>query len=454
MIVMKFGGTSVDGPERMRGVAAIVHGRQAERPVVVTSAMAGVTNQLQRLTETALAGDRAAMEDEADRLARRHREAAASIAPSDPALVERIDAHLRELRVLLRGVRLLGTATPRSSDQVLGYGELLAQELLAAALRETGAPGRVVDSREVVITDDQFGSARPQLAATRERARERVAPLVVAGKIPVLGGYLGATPEGIPTTLGRGGSDLSGSVLGLALDATAVEIWTDVDGLMTADPRVVPAARVLEQVTFREAAEMAGFGAKVLHPASIDPAIHGGLPVVVRNSLAPERPGTRIGATGSTAPAVRAVASRAPLQLVALRAPGRLREEGFFAEVLRTVDRPGMQPLAVLPGPVWLELLIPADPALAPAIDALERYGEVRCAPGLALVAVVGEGLAEAPSQWQRVIAAAGGIPLRRLIQGPHGASLGLLTDEERAKDLVRALHRALFEGAPGEGAR
>ena len=127
--------------------------------------------------------------------------------------------------------------------------------------------------------------------------------------------------------------------------------------------------------------------------------------------------------------------------------------QGFFAEVLRTVDRPGLQPLAVLPGPVWLELLIPADPALAPAIDALERYGEVRCSPGLALVAVVGEGLADAPAQWQRVIAAAAGIPLRRLIQGPHGASLGLLTEEERAKDLVRALHRALFESAPREDA-
>jgi aspartate kinase len=451
VIVMKFGGTSVDGAERMRGVAAIVRGRLPERPVVVTSAMAGVTNQLQRLTETALSGDRAAMEDEADRLARRHRETALAIAPGDAALVERLDAHLRDLRVLLRGVRLLGTATPRSSDQVLGYGELLAQELLAAALRVAGAPGQVVDSREIVITDDHFGSARPQLAETRARARERLAPLAESGAVPVLGGYLGATPEGIPTTLGRGGSDLSGSVLGLALDAAAIEIWTDVDGLMSADPRVVPAARVLEQATFREAAEMAGFGAKVLHPASIDPAIHGGLPVVVRNSLAPERPGTRIGATGSTAPAVRAVASRAPLQLVALRAPGRLREEGFFADVLRTVDRPGLQPLAVMPGPVWLELLIPADPALAPALDALERYGEVRCTPGLALVAAVGEGLADAPDQWRRVLAAAGGIPLRRLVQGPHGASLGLLTGEERAAELVRALHRALFEGAPGE---
>ncbi len=451
MIVMKFGGTSVDGPERMRGVAAIVRGRHVEQPVVVTSAMAGVTNQLQRLTETALAGDRATMEDEADRLARRHRDVAQAIAPGDAALVERLDAHLRELRVLLRGVRLLGTATPRSSDQVLGYGELLAQELLAAALRVAGTPGLVVDSREVVITDDQFGSARPQLAATRERARSRVTPHVAAGDVPVLGGYLGATPEGIPTTLGRGGSDLSASVLGLALDATAVEIWTDVDGLMTADPRVVPTARVLDQVTFREAAELAGFGAKVLHPASIDPAIHGGLPVVVRNSLAPERSGTRIGATGSTAPAVRAVASRAPLQLVALRAPGRLREAGFFAEVLRIVDRPGLQPLAVLPGPVWLELLLPADPSLAPAIDALERCGEVRCTPGLALVAVVGEGLAEAPAQWQRVIAAADGVPLRRLIQGPHGASLGLLTDEEHAKELVRTLHGVLFGGSPQE---
>lgn len=449
---MKFGGTSVDGPERMRGVAAIVAARRAESPVVVTSAMAGVTNQLQRLTETALAGDRAAVEEDAGRLASRHRDTARALAPEDRRLEEQLDERNRELRVLLRGVRLLATATPRASDQVLGFGELLAQDLLAAALRAIGAPAVAVDSREVVITDETFGAARPDLEATRKRAAAIVAPLVAEGKIPVLGGYLGATPEGIPTTLGRGGSDLSASVLGLALDAAGVEIWTDVDGLMTADPRVVPQARLLRHATFREAAELAGLGARVLHPASIDPAIHAGLPVVVRNSLAPERPGTRIGPTGATMPQIRAVASRGPLQLIALRAPGRLREGGFFPEVLALVDLPGLQPVAVMPGPVWLELLLPATPELGPAIDALERFGEVRSTPRLALVAVVGEGLADAPARWVGTIQAAGEIPLVRLIQGPHGASLGLLTREERAPELVRALHRALFEDGAGEG--
>ncbi len=451
---MKFGGTSVDGPERMRGVAEIVAARRAEFPVVVTSAMAGVTNQLQRLTETALGGDRTAVEEDAGRVAARHRETAAILAPGDHRLEEQLDERLRDLRVLLRGVRLLGTATPRASDQALGFGELLAQDLLAAALRKAGAPAVVVDSREVVITDDNFGAARPDLEATRARAAAVVSPLLAAGKIPVLGGYLGATPEGIPTTLGRGGSDLSASVLGLALGADGVEIWTDVDGLMTADPRVVPEARVLGHASFREAAELAGLGARVLHPASIDPAIHAGLPVVVRNSLSPDRPGTRIDPTGATTPEVRAVASRGPLQLVALRAPGRLRRGGFFPEVLALVDLPGLQPVAVMPGPVWLELLLPASPELGPAIDALERFGEVRSTPRLALVAVVGEGLTDAPARWARIIEAAGEIPLLRLVQGPLGASLGLLTREDRAPDLVRALHRSLFEQGGGKGAR
>ncbi|MBP7149716.1 MAG: aspartate kinase, partial [Acidobacteria bacterium] len=379
-------------------------------------------------------------------LAERHRAVARALGDGD--LVARLDAHLRELRVLLRGVRLLGTATPRSSDQVLGFGELLAQELLAVALANAGGAARVVDSREVVITDDNFGEARCDLDATRERCAAQVAPLVAAGVVPVLGGYLGGTRDGIPTTLGRGGSDLSASLLGLAMNAAAVEIWTDVDGLMTADPRLVPGARVLDRITFREAAELAGFGAKVLHPASIDPAIQGGLPVLVRNSLDPSRPGTLIGTAAAAGPPVRAIAARGGLCLVALRAPGRLRDPAFLPQVLGRFAARGLETVAVMPGPVWVELVVPAGERQAEVCEGLRELGAVETTTGLALVAAVGEGLARERALWARILAIAAGADVRRVTQGPLGSSIALLADEASAAGLVRALHDALLAPA------
>jgi aspartate kinase len=447
LIVMKYGGTSVDGPARMGVVARIVAGRLAERPVVVTSAMAGVTNTLVRLLDTAVGGDRAALESEIGALRARHLDTAAAIAPGDGALVETLESQFRELRVLLRGMRLVGASTPRSADAVLGSGEMLAQNLLVAAMEREGAPAVAVDSREVVVTDDRFGSAQPDIAETAARCRDLVLPLVARGRVPVLGGYLGATIDGVPTTLGRGGSDLSGSVIGLALGAPVVEIWTDVDGMLTADPRIVPGARLLARVTFREASELAGFGAKVLHPASLDPAIQGGIEVVIRNTMAPDRPGTRIGPSGTDSAEIRAVASLGGLELVALRAPGRLRVGGFLPDVLARLDAAGLVPALINVGPLGLEFALPASPALESVVPSLEQLGKVLREKDVGMVAVVGEGMSGRPDLWIRVLDAARALPVCRIGQSPRGSSLVLVTREGDRAPLVRALHAALLDG-------
>ncbi len=446
---MKFGGTSVAGTGGMRRVAGIVAAARDRRPVVVTSAMAGVTDALAGLLETALQGG--AIEEGVAAVRDRHLAVAMELAPSDAGLRGRLEALCRELRVLLRGIRLLGTTTARSADAVLGFGELLAQELLVAALAAGGVPGRVVDAREVIVTDDGFGAARPDLAATRARCAERVVPVVEAGEAPVLGGYLGGTPEGVPTTLGRGGSDLSAAVLGLALGAERVEIWTDVDGLLSGDPRVVPGARVIPEISFREASELAFFGARVLHPASIDPAIQGGLPVHVRNSLSPDRPGTVI-LPAPRAPRAAAVALRRNLALVRLRAPGWRRRRGFLGDLARRIAGHGVELVHAWPGPLGIELLVPGGRAAGTLDALLAEDGERRAETGLVLVSLVGEVLARRPALWGEALALAGERGALRVVQGEGAISLGVLVPADRAEELARAWHGRFVEEERTDG--
>lgn len=443
MIVMKFGGTSVAGSRQLRNVSGIVSRSRERHPVVITSAMAGVTNALTALIDVALSGHREPLEESLAGLSRRHLDTAAELAPGDAALAGRLEHRLRELRVLLRGVRLVGTASSRSTDAVLGFGELLAQELLAAALVGAGCRARALPSTGVVVTNDHFGAAEPEIEATARQAGERVLPLVREGIVPVLGGYVGATTQGIPTTLGRGGSDLSASVVALALGAESVEIWTDVDGLMSADPRLVPGASTLARVTFNEAAELAGFGAKVLHPASIDPAIRGGLPVFVKNSLAPNRLGTLIDSRGGDSLPCRAVAAKGGLAEVLVRAPGRFREISFLTRILETCGEAGLPPQVIAPGPGGVALLVDSSPSLEDLVRSLATQGEIRVTDELGIVAIVGEGLPRRPDLWPGWLGRAADLEPRRVIQGPMGSSIGVVLPADHLKTLVRRWHEA-----------
>ncbi len=443
---MKFGGSSVDGAARMLAAGEIVARRAEEAPVIVTSAMRGVTDTLLSLVEVATGGDRARLDAAVASLGERHLVAAREIAADDDALAGRLTERLRDVRVLLRGMRIVSRATPPSVDALLGQGELLAQELLVAALERAGVRAVLVDARRVVVTDDRFGAARPDLDATTERARSIVAPRSAEGAIPVLGGYVGATPDGTPTTLGRGGSDLSASILGLALAARAIEIWTDVDGLLSADPRQVPDARVLERVTFREAAELAGFGARVLHPASIDPAIRGGIRVVVRNTLAPAARGTEIGPQpDAVGIRVAAVGLLEGVGVVRVRAPGLSRDPGHLPRLLADLAATDAPALALVAGPVGVDLLLDAAAGREAAISAsLRPHGEVGAVVPRSIVALVGEGIASRPVTWGPLAEMCADLEAPWLVHGPHGASIGLVVPPDRAPELARTLHREL----------
>jgi aspartate kinase len=392
---MKFGGTSVGSPERIRSLGERVRERRERGPVVVVSALAGVTDLLIRGARAALARDPAS-DSVVHKLQARHNDIIRDLIPPGEvrnrllALVEEVRG---ELHILYTGVHYLGELTPRSLDAIAGMGERLSCEIVAAALNDGGLLARALDARAIVVTDDAFGRAQPLLEETAARVGEAVRPLVEAGSVPVLGGFIGRTREGVATTLGRGGSDWSASVIGSLLPAEEIQIWTDVDGMMTLDPRVFPGARVIPRISFDEAAELAYFGAKVLHPASIKPAVEKGIPVTILNSLNPAAPGTLItreaqGADGEP----RAIAFKKGISVILIAQPRMLMAHGFVARVFDVFARHRTAVDLIATSEVSISLTVD-DAAALPLVQAdLAPLGDVRVLSPMAIVSVVGRG--------------------------------------------------------------
>ena len=326
MLVMKFGGTSVGGGRQLRGVAAIVAHHREQQPVVVSSAMRGVTDLLLNVANAAAAGDRKVVRSTLRELRERHFQAIedALDEPSNRQDVHReVSARLAQLRRSLTGVTLLGELSPRSRDRIAGWGEGCLVPILAGALREQGLVAQVVGGERVIVTDRRFGEASPDLLATSERAEAILRPLIAAGTVPVVSGFVGATPEGMQTILGRGASDYSASILGHALDAREVWIWTDVNGVLTADPNLVRDARPIPKLSYAEAAELSYFGAKVIHPRTMVPASAKGIPIRILNTFEPDFPGTLISTeAGPNDRAVRALTSIGKATLLTVEGSG------------------------------------------------------------------------------------------------------------------------------------
>src|SRR6185503_13524771 len=299
LVVMKFGGTSVEDPAAIGRTAAIVAGRvsMGKQPVVVVSAMAKVTDQLISAARAASTGDRTGALAISSRLRSRHLDTACALVknPAEAAALTRVvDEKFNALDEVLRGLAAILELTPRISDLIVSYGERISSRIVAAAFREQGINAAHVDAREIIITDSQFQKAIPQDSAIERRAHEKLLPLTAEGKVPVMGGFIASNEAGLTTTLGRGGSDFTGALVGGAVSAEAIEIWTDVDGIMTADPRICPDALRVKVISFEEAAELAYIGAKVLHPETILPAVKKNIPVLFLNSRNASCEGTRI----------------------------------------------------------------------------------------------------------------------------------------------------------------
>jgi len=453
MNVLKFGGTSVGSAARIAGVADLVAARKAEAPLVVVSAMGGVTDLLEALRNSSKARDRAAAAAAVEELAGRHRAALHGLALPNSEAKEGENALERELervRELSLGISLLEESSPRTSDSLLAMGELVSSQFVAAALRARGVDAVWIDPRGIVATDAAFGAAAPDERETARRIASCVLPVLAAGRTVVTGGFVGAASDGSTTTLGRGGSDHSAALLGAALaDAgrpvDAIEIWTDVDGILTADPRIVPGARVVPEVCYAEAAELAYFGAKVLHPATIRPAVARGIPVAIRNTFRPGAPGTVVRADAPGA-GVRAVAMRTGVAALFLGNPRMLFAHGYAARVFSVFERLRVPVDVITTSEVSISVTVDGKAPLDLLSEQLSELAEVSVLRRLAVVSVVGRKLRTTPGIAVRVFGALGGVNVVLISQGASDTNITFVVAEEDAPDALTRLHREFFE--------
>ena len=451
-VVMKFGGTSVEDATAVGRSAAIVAGRlaQGKSPVVVVSAMAKVTDQLLRAAAAASQGDRNGALAISSRLRTRHRDTAADLVknPEDrAALIDVIDEKFDSLDDVLRGLAAILELTPRISDLIVSYGERISSRMVAAAFRERGMNAEHVDAREIIVTDSQFQKAVPQDSIIDKRVPEKLLPLMRQGKVPVMGGFIASNEAGLTTTLGRGGSDFSGALVGGALPAETIEIWTDVDGIMTADPRVCPDALRVRTISFEEAAELAYFGAKVLHPATILPAVKKNIPVLVLNSRNASCEGTRI---VSLAPHCRSpfksIAVKKKLSIIDVVASRMLMTHGYLSQIFAIFDKHKCPVDLVSTSEVSVSLTVDSNNHL-PAIAAdLSKLADVKYEGKKALICMVGEDIRGQNGIAAQVFSAIRHINVRMISQGASEINMSFMIEEDDAEEAVRSLHAAFFK--------
>lgn len=451
MIVMKFGGSSVANRGCVEHVAKLVAEHDAPLSVVV-SAMGKTTDRLLRAASLAEQNDGPALRAELFALERLHRDATA-----EPATLELVDALLTELRSVLEGVRLLRELTPRSRALVASIGERLSAPIVAAAVRALGRPAEAVDARRFVVTDDSFEAGRVDLPATRAGAERELVPLLARSVVPIVTGFIGATAAGITNTLGRGGSDYSAALLGQMIGADEIWIWTDVSGILTADPQLVREARTLERVSYREAAEMSYFGAKVLHPKTIMPAVSARIPLRIKNTFEPAHPGTVVAESAPTLPdGVKTVSSIHKLALVTLEGSGMAGLPGVARRVFGATETASVNVLMIsqASSEQTISFVVPegdADRLIAAlrerfalelATGALDRIDAER---DVAVATIVGQGMAGTPGISGKLFRALGSVRVNVLAiaQGASELSISVALKEQDARRAVRAIHTA-----------
>lgn len=452
MIIMKFGGSSLANAQRMRAAADLVVAAVERQPCVVLSAMADTTDALLAAARAAEGGDETATELAVD--AFELAIATANEALDDPAAVQALLESLRdEVQVLLRGITLLRELTPRTSDAIVAHGERTATTLFTAILAERGLAALELDAREVVRTDDRFGSARPDPETIRDLCDRRVASHLQAGTVVVTQGYVGATNEGFTTTLGRGGSDWSAALLGRALGVDEVQIWTDVEGVLTADPRSVADAKPVPILSPAEAAELAAFGARVLHPATIQPAIEAGIPVTVRHTLKPNGAFTTIDPKKRhTARGVAALANRGPVTVLTMTSTRMLRAAGYLARLFDVFGELDICVDLVVTAEVSVACTVEPDAPIDKLVAALDGLARVEVARGRAIVVAVGEGLRHTSQVVERACRALQPITPELVGMGGNERNLSFVVHEDQVAAAMQRLHGEFFGGSTTAG--
>ncbi|HVZ59853.1 MAG TPA: lysine-sensitive aspartokinase 3 [Terriglobales bacterium] len=453
MIVMKFGGTSVEDAVAIDRAASIVRSRLEQRPVVVVSAMARITDQLLAMSQAAGKGDvKTALELSRGIRDRHHATASELLGSGGSAqLRAEFDADFNALDDLLRGIAAVGELTPRTMDNVAGYGERMSSKLVAAAFRSRGLNAEMVDSRQCIVTNNSFSKAVPLFDETNERLVKRLAPMLNDSnpRVPVMGGFIGSTVDGIPTTIGRGGSDFSAAIIGAALDAGAIEIWTDVDGMKTTDPKICPDALRIKSIGFDEAAELAYFGAKVLHPSTVLPAVQKDIPVLVLNSRNPENQGTRITARPpSCRNLFKAIAAKKRITILDITATRMLGSHGYLRSIFEVFDRHRCPVDVVTTSEVSISITIDSNDAIPALVADLEKICDVKLSGRNAIVCLVGENIREIKGVAAQVFnaVAAADVNVRMISQGASEINITFVVTEDDVPKAVRALHDAFFK--------
>ena len=444
MVVQKFGGTSVADPAAVQRLIEIARAGRADGrgPVVVVSALSGVTDVLLTIAAEAGASRTDVALGHVDRLRERHLAMVqALVADGDRGELTRVvEGQFTELGAVVRALAVLREVSVRTLDVIAAMGELLSSRIIAAALRHAGLPGEWVDARRAVVTNDDHTRAVPMMRETTAAMRAAVTPLLDAGRIPVMGGFVGATAEGHTTTLGRGGSDYSGAIVGAALGASEIQIWTDVDGMLTADPRLIPQSKLVTHLSFAEAAELAYFGAKVLHPSTIHPAVERNIPVRILNSRKPDGQGTLItedpDAQGGP---LTAMAAKRDLTVVDITSSRMLMAYGFLRQVFEVFERFQTAVDVVTTSEVSVSVTVDDRRHLDAIVEALSECGNVSVEPDMALLCAVGDRLRADPAIAARVIRVLEEVPLRMISQA---ASRRNITVIMRQADLPHAMHR------------
>ncbi|MBZ5674310.1 MAG: lysine-sensitive aspartokinase 3 [Acidobacteriia bacterium] len=440
MIVMKFGGTSVESAEAIARVAGIVRARLDRKPVVVVSAMGKTTNKLLAIAADAVAGELKPALAKLAELREFHVRESAGLGTDDV-----VEAHFQDLDALVRGLAVMRELTPRATDAISAYGERISSLIVAAHLRRCGMNAAHVDSRSVIVTDRRHTQAAPLFDETNRRLRETLVPML-DHSVVVMGGFIASNEDGVTTTLGRGGSDYTASIVGAGIGAEEIQIWTDVDGMLTADPTVLPGAHRVKVCSFTEAAELAYFGAKVLHPATVLPAIEKNIPVRILNSRRPEVEGTLIVSDPPPCSTpIRSIACKRNITLLNIVSTRMLMAHGFLRRIFEVFDRYETSVDMLATSEVSVSLTIDNTRSL-PAIQAeLEAFAEVSIEKDLAIVCMVGENIRRCDNVSARAFTALDGIRPRMVSQGASQLNLSMVVAAADLQRAIESLHREFF---------
>jgi aspartate kinase len=446
MIVMKFGGTSVESQRAIERVTDIVWRFEAQRPIVVVSAMGKTTNKLLSVAQEAAAGRREQALTLVDELRALHLTHGLALAGPFAAECDRyIRTHFEWLEELAKGLSVVGELSPRSMDAIASIGERLSSLIVSFAFRAAGMCCEHVDSRRVILTDDRFTQAQPLLEQTYALLQEQVSPLA-ENAVVVMGGFIGSTPDGHTTTLGRGGSDYSASIIGAGINAAEIQIWTDVDGMLTADPRILPGGHRVKSISFAEAAEMAYFGAKVLHPATVLPAIEKNIPVVILNSRRPDVEGTRISSQAVPSKnAVKSISCKPSITILNVRSTRMLMAHGFLHRIFEIFDRYETSVDMVSTSEVSVSLTVDNPENLDAICKELREFAEVGMENQQAIVCLVGENIRHTPGIAGRAFQVLRNCNVRMISQGASVLNLGFVIASADLAGAVSALHQEFF---------